>query len=103
MLLDEAAKSLRTSDWRAASARLRGVQPKTRQGDAFRRLAANVYQLTGQGSLAHAELAKATSPDLQSALRAWDPLVAQELARELSPQVERWNLLTTRFARLVKA
>ena len=102
-LLDEAAKALRTSDWRAASARLRAVQPKSRQGDGFRRLAANVYQSTGQASLARAELAKVSSADLQSALLAWDPLAAQELAREGSPEVQRWNLLTQKFAKLLDA
>ncbi len=101
-LLEDAAASLRTGDWRAAASRLRGVQPKSRQGAAFHRLAANVFQSAAQPDLARAELEKVTGNDLGAVLRAWAQLSTRELAREGSPQLQRWNLVTQKFATLLE-
>jgi hypothetical protein len=101
-LLEDAATALRTGDWRAAGARLRAVHPKSRQGVAFRRLAANVYQSSAQPELARAELAKITANGLGAVLAAWEPLSAAELARGASPGLQRWNLITQKFATLLE-
>lgn len=101
-LLEQAAKSLRTGDWRAAAARLRGVQPKQRAKVAFRRLAANVYQSAGQPELARAELKKIAAPELAEVLRAFEPLSKAEQGRHGSAGMLRWNRLTQKFSTLLE-
>ncbi len=101
-LLEEAATALRSGDWRAASARLRGVQPKSRQGVAFRRLVAHVYQSANQPALALQQLQKVTVNDVPTVLAAWEPLSAQELTREGTHGLDRWNLITQKFSTLLE-
>jgi hypothetical protein len=100
--LEEAAKSLRTGNWSAAGSRLRGVQPKARQEAPFLRLAANVYQSAGRPEQALEQLHKLPVGDVGLLLRALEPFLRAEAARENSPGLERWNLLTERFATLLE-
>ncbi|MBS1149125.1 MAG: hypothetical protein H6Q89_823 [Myxococcaceae bacterium] len=101
-LLGEAAAALLGGDWRAAAARLRAVQPKSRQAAAFGRLAANVYQSAGQPEVARAQLEQLAHPELAALLEAWGSLCALELARDVAPALARWNLLTERFSALLE-
>jgi hypothetical protein len=104
-LLAEAGARLRESDWKLASARLRAVSPTRRSHAAFLRLAAQVYQSTGQSAAAQAVLARVPPGEahgLDGLLKAFAPLVKSELARSENLDVEKWNLLTQRFSGLLE-
>lgn len=101
-LLDGAAKALRSSDWRAAASLLGAVPLKSRQRPDFRRLAAHVYQSTGQPALARGELEQLADPDLRSLLAAYSALEEAEAGRERSLGMQRWNVVTDKFAHLLE-
>ena len=105
VLLAEAAKALRASDWRGAAGRLRGVSPKSRAHALFLRLAADVYQFTAQPQLAQASLARVPANEgheLDAVFAAWSALTFTELTRTRGLPVRRWNLLTEKFSKLLE-
>ena len=97
VLLGQAAKALRSGDWRRASSRLRGVSPKSRTHALFLRLSASIYQLAGQPQLAEASLAQVPADEAAGLAAA---LLAFGTVKQVG--MRRWNLLTEKFSALAE-
>ncbi|MDQ3263505.1 MAG: hypothetical protein M3Y59_07585 [Myxococcota bacterium] len=102
-LLQSAASTLRTDQWRLALARLRRVPPKDRTKVPYLRLASNLYQATADPDQALA-LARSIPPgrsnDLSTLLDALARLRSAEDRTTPEGLFARWNTVTDRFGAL---
>lgn len=99
-LLQSAASTLRSDQWRLALARLRRVPPKDRTKIPFLRLASNLSQATGDAekALGFARMIpKGRSNELTSLLDALARLGAAEDRTRPEGLFQRWNDITDRF------